>query len=126
MKIKPLSANILAIICCSAVLVSCASNRRGPIVDMKGVDRDEYYADLQECESYADEVQVAERAAGGAVTGAVVLGTLGAILGNSNTAERMGGAGAVTGGVSGAADGMAERRVVVRNCLRGRGYRVLN
>jgi hypothetical protein len=39
---------------------------------------------------------------------------------------RSAGVGAVGGGVQGAASGMRERDQVIHNCLRGRGYRVLN
>lgn len=51
---------------------------------------------------------------------------LGAIAGNSGTAERAAGVGGVIGGAKGAGSGLRERDRVVKNCLRGRGYRVLN
>jgi hypothetical protein len=44
----------------------------------------------------------------------------------SNSAERGAGVGAVTGGVRGTQDGIREQEKVVKQCLRGRGYRVLN
>lgn len=53
-------------------------------------------------------------------------GALGAIAGNSGTAERAAGVGGVIGGAKGAGSGLRERDRVVKNCLRGRGYRVLN
>ena len=121
---------ILVVGLLTVLLVSCAGNRRlgrsEPIVDMKGVDQVAYRQDLAECRAYADEVNVAGRAAGGAVGGAVVGGIIGAVVGNSDTAERVAGVGAVTGGVSGTGRGLEERGRVVRNCLIGRGYRVLN
>ena len=43
-----------------------------------------------------------------------------------NSAERGAGVGAVTGGVRGAREGVRETERVVKQCLRGRGYRVLN
>ena len=49
-----------------------------------------------------------------------------AIAGNSDTAERAAGVGGVIGGAKGAGSGLRERDRVVKNCLRGRGYRVLN
>ena len=58
----------------------------------------------------------------GALTGAAV----GAAVGNSDTAQRAAGAGAVVGGAKGTGRGVAERDRVVRNCLRNRGYAVLN
>ncbi|UWN48935.1 hypothetical protein ASALC70_01125 [Alcanivorax sp. ALC70] len=50
----------------------------------------------------------------GAVGGAVIGGVLGAIFGNSGTAGRMAG------------DAQQEKEQVLKNCMRGRGYRVLN
>ena len=51
---------------------------------------------------------------------------LGAIFGNSGDVARGAGAGGVVGGARGAASGEREKDQVLRNCLRGRGYRVLN
>ncbi len=97
-----------------------------PIVDTKGVDPEVYEADLQECYVFADEVQAGRKVAIGAATGAVVGGVIGAAAGNSNTAKRGAGVGAVTGTLPGAGDVMQERERVVRNCLSYRGYLVLN
>ena len=99
-------------------LVACQSGRgplySGPIIDPQGVDMGRYQADLTECEAIADQVPVGERAVAGAAVGAAVGGVVGGIMGNRRTA------------VQGAASGMRERDQVVHNCLRGRGYRVLN
>lgn len=65
-------------------------------------------------------------AAGGALGGAVIGGALGAIFGNSSTAGRMASGGAVIGGAGKAGEAEQEKGQVLRNCLRGRGYRVLN
>ncbi|HEX4881005.1 MAG TPA: glycine zipper family protein [Porticoccaceae bacterium] len=112
-----------------ALAVGCAGQRRGEdrvIVDMQGVDRYAYRQDLADCEAYADEVRVGRRAAGGAVAGAVIGGAVGAIAGDHHTAERAAGVGGVVGGAKGVGSGLRERDRVVKNCLRGRGYRVLN
>lgn len=105
-------------------LGGCAS--RAPIVDQKGVDQAAYQRDLAECQGYADQVAVGKQAGAGALGGAAVGAALGAILGNSDTVERAAGSGAVVGGARGAVAGTRERSQVVKNCLRGRGYRVLN
>ncbi len=97
-----------------------------PIVDMQGVDTVQYHLDLEECDQYAEQVSVGQRVGAGAVAGAVIGGAVGAAVGNSNTAQRSAGAGAVIGGARGGADGFRERNYVVRNCLRNRGYAVLN
>ena len=111
-------------------LTGCAANQPfndEPIIDRKGVDMNQYYADKADCEAYAAEVRTGEKVARGAVAGAVVGGAIGAIVSRGhNSAERGAGVGAVTGGVKGAQEGIRESERVVKQCLRGRGYRVLN
>jgi hypothetical protein len=97
-----------------------------PIIDTQGVDMSAYAEDLAQCRDYGQQVQVGQSAGRGAAGGAVMGGVVGAIFGNGATAARTAGAGGVGGGVSGASRGYAERRAVIRNCLMGRGYRVLN
>jgi outer membrane lipoprotein SlyB len=96
------------------------------IIDIKGVDMQYYQQDLQECQGFATQVPVAGKATKTAVGGAVVGGVVGVIVGDSGTAKKGAGVGAVTGAVKGTSSGYRERRQVVKNCLRGRGYRVLN
>jgi len=107
------------------LMTGCASK---PIVDMKGVNRAQYEQDLGECGQYADEVQVARKAAGGAAAGAAVGAAIGVIWDghNGNSVGRDAATGAVLGGAGGAGGGVKERDDVVKNCLRGRGYKVLN
>ena len=113
------------------LVAGCASNRNLPgnsglIIDTQGVDMTSYNEDFQDCQAYADEVPVGERAASGAVAGAVVGGAIGAVLGDGRGAERGAGVGAISGGVRGAQSGLSERDQVLKNCMQGRGYRVLN
>ena len=96
------------------------------IIDRKGVDMARYEQDLAECREYGSEVKTGEKAAKGAVSGAVVGGLIGAAVGNSRDVERGSGAGAVTGGAKGISQGEREEQAVVKRCLRGRGYKVLN
>lgn len=97
------------------------------IIDRKGVDMARYEQDLAECQGYAEEVATGEKAAKGAASGAVIGGAVGAIAGGSrSSAGRSAGVGAVTGGASGVAEGERDKVRVVKNCLRGRGYKVLN
>ena len=110
----------------------CANGYRGYggpkeiIIDTQGVDLDAYYDDLGDCEQYARNVDVGAETTEGAVAGAVLGGVLGAVLGNSNSAQRSAGAGAVVGGVKGNQGARHEQERIVRRCLSGRGYRVLN
>ena len=98
-----------------------------PIIDRKGVDMAKYAIDKAECQQYAEEVKQGEKVARGVIGGAVVGGAIGAIVNrSSNSAERGAGVGAVTGGVRGTQEGIREQERVVKQCLRGRGYRVLN
>jgi len=110
------------------LLAGCAgrAQRSEPIVDMKGVDSARYQTDLAECRQYAEQVPVGADAATGVVAGGVLGGAVGAIAGNSDTAKRSAGVGAVLGGARGTAGALRERNQVVRNCLRNRGYSVLN
>ena len=96
------------------------------IIDRKGVDPAKYEQDLAECRAYSTEVKTGEKAARGAASGAVVGGMVGAVVGNSRDAERGAGVGAITGGARGVSEGTRQEVQVVKQCLRGRGYRVLN
>ncbi|MFN3164565.1 MAG: hypothetical protein ACE37N_14095 [Pseudohongiellaceae bacterium] len=108
------------------VLSSCQGLRDAPIVDMQGVNVAQYNRDLAACQQYAEQVAVGQDAARGAVAGAAVGGAVGAVVGNSTSAQRGAGVGAVAGGARGAARGVREQERVLRRCLSGRGYRVLN
>lgn len=112
-------------------VAGCASHRdyydsQHVVVDMQGVDPYRYEVDLADCEDYAYEVNIGKRTAGGAVEGAVVGGVVGAAVGDSNTAGKAAGAGAVLGGFKANKRARYEQRRIVKNCLHGRGYRVLN
>jgi len=97
-----------------------------PIVDMKGVTLADYETDLAECDEYAKEVEAGKQVAIGAAAGAAVGGLMGASIGNSDRAKRSAGAGATYGGARGGMRALNESNKVVRNCLRNRGYVVLN
>jgi hypothetical protein len=97
----------------------------GVIVDTKGINMAQYQDDLRECGYYADEVRTGEKVATHAAGGAVVWGAVGAIWGRGNTAESAA-SGAVVGGAHGVHESIRERQRVIKNCLRYRGYKVLN
>ncbi len=120
-----LTASVVVLV---ALLAACAhqSSSNGVIIDRQGVNMNRYYDDMADCEQYAEEVQVASRTAKQSAGGAIVGGALGAIWGNSDTAARGAGAGGLLGGVKGFSQASREKQQVVKRCLRGRGYRVLN
>ena len=111
-----------AIACIVIGVTACAANPN-PIVDRKGVDPAAYQRDLAECSAYADEVQIAAGAAKGAVAG----GAYGAAVGSINGRAAEGaGTGAISGAAWSALEADREKQRVVKRCLSGRGYRVLN
>ena len=105
-------------------LTGCASHK--VIIDREGVDMSKYDHDLAACQSYAEEVATGEEAGKGAVGGAVIGGAIGVILGGRRGAETLAGVGAVSGAARGGGHADREKDQVVKNCLRGRGYKVLN
>ena len=99
-----------------------------PVVDRKGVDENQYQQDLAECQNLSTEAEAsgakgAKKAAGGAAVGAL-LGLVGG--GNSTNIAQAAGIGGVIGGASGLYSGNADKQNIIRRCLSGRGYRVLN
>lgn len=122
---KPVSFLLFLPFLFSVFLAGCARNQI--VIDRQYVDMAAYERDLAECRSYAEETgSVGADAAKGAVGGAVVGGAIGAVVGNSRTAGKLGGVGAITGGVRGGAKSRAEKNRIIKRCLSGRGYRVLN
>jgi outer membrane lipoprotein SlyB len=96
------------------------------IIDEKGVNMAQYEQDLAECRSYGEQVATESKMAKGAGSGALVGGLIGAIVDGGEGAARGAGVGAVTGGAKGARSGDQEEVQVVKRCLSGRGYRLLN
>ncbi len=105
-------------------VAGCGSRPHQVIIDPKGVDMGLYQQDLNSCTQIAEQVE--QKAGESAVAGAVIGGVVGAAVGNSRTAQKVAGVGAVRGGVGGAIQTDKEKKRVVRNCMRGRGYKVLN
>lgn len=121
--VKYLLYSLLA--ACIVATAGCGARRGGVVIDPAGVDMAQYHQDLGECQQISKQVD--GKAVGGAVGGAVVGGAVGGILGDSsNTAKKGAGAGAVLGVARGARATRQERQTVVKNCLRNRGYAVLN
>ena len=96
------------------------------IIDKKGVNMSRYKQDLAECRGYSSAVKTEEKGARGAASGAIVGGAIGAITGGGDGAARGAGVGAVGGGARGINEGERTEVKVVKRCLRGRGYNVLN
>lgn len=120
--ISKFNATYIAVALVATVLGGCASHP-DPIIDTKGVDIAKYELDLADCKSYADNIGVTDGAAKGAVVGAAVGAAVGAITGN---AARGAGYGGVSGGAQSGLNNKRAKEQVVKKCISGRGYRVLN
>ena len=97
-----------------------------PIVDTQGVDFNRYESDLKACQGYATQTASAgESAVGGAVSGALLGGLLASAAGKGYSRTNTAQVGAVTGAVSAGAQGETSQRNIIRRCLAGRGYKVL-
>ncbi len=120
-----LSPRFAIVLLATALAAGCAAHP-DPIIDMKGVDIDQYNEDWAECESYTEEVAVAQGVAKGAGLGAAIGAAAGAIGGNSSDVAESAGVGALYGGTRSGLDADREKQAVFKRCMRGRGYRVLN
>ena len=111
-------------------LYGCASFR--PICDMRGIPQWEYDADLADCRLYAERISPGASMAAGAGIGAGIGALTGLIVGTAFgvDAGQLAGFGAILGGLHGAAAGggaAAQSQMdIIKNCMRGRGYNVLN
>lgn len=119
----------IAIAVCLA-LAACASRPMGenyrPVIDTKGVDAARLENDLRECQAYAATVAgAAEQAMAGAVAGALLGTLLAAAAGGGYSRNQHAAVGAVAGMSGGAVAGERDQRDVIRRCMAGRGYNVL-
>lgn len=121
----------MAFVLTMMILSACADYK--PVVDPQSVqDTDQFYRDQAECEAIARQGAPGGRevAKGAVVGGAVGTGT-GALLGTiaGDTVEGLA-YGAVIGGLAGGARGTYKKNEayenIYRNCMYGRGYKVLN
>lgn len=107
----------------AGVMIGGCSAHPEPIIDTKGVNMAMYERDLVECQQFAAQIEPAKGVAKGAVAGAAVGAAIGAIRGNAGEAAAVG---AVSGGATSAVKADDDKQGVVKRCLRGRGYKVLN
>lgn len=119
------------VIVLAALLTGCSTVAYRPIVDMKGVDRSAYEEDLKSCNFYAGMKDPLNDAFTGAMVGAALGAAYGALVGNAYGDVGYGASygaqvGALTGGVATGAQGLSTQQAIVRRCLHGRGYNVLD
>ena len=120
---------------CFCLVSGCISTQSGsifdsgsgkPIVDTKGVNMTQYELDLEECSTFSEDISTGKSIAKGTVTGAAVGAVIEAIADNARSRRDGIEVGAVTGGTKSGISAVQEKEQIVRRCLRGRGYKVLN
>ena len=119
----------LTITLAAAILVGCAApmHQYQPLID-GGTNTEQYQRDLQDCRAYAMTKPSAENSAAagaifGALAGVAILAVGGGRHGFGNEAA---GIGALLGGVEGYNKGAQGQQGIVKRCLAGRGYKVLD
>jgi hypothetical protein len=115
------SLNLLFNALIVAVLISACASK--PIVDTYNTDMVQYQKDLADCEHVADQVESGKITGKSAAFGAGAGAAYGVIGGDIGAATATG---AVTGGAGGLLKSDNEKAKVTKNCLRHRGYAVLN
>jgi outer membrane lipoprotein SlyB len=114
----------LAILAATLLAAACTYN---PIIDPKTSHHPEnFQSDLAECRQFAEQTPAGGDVAGGAAIGAAIGAGFAVATGHPDSAGRSAGGGAVLGGARGAGNSNREKKMIVRNCLKGRGYAVLN
>jgi hypothetical protein len=103
------------------------------LVDPKaeGYDPAQYERDNAECNRLGNKRSVGQNTADGAVGGLLVGAALGAVVGSAYNDTGYGAAygaalGTTTGAAQGASEGIQRHDNIVRECMRGRGYTVLD
>ena len=120
---------IVTIAVAAALLAGCAAPMHSyqPLVDGDTTST-QYLLDLEECRAYAMTKPSAESSAAvGAIVGAlagVAMLALGG--GRGGWGNEVAALGAAAGGVQGYVEGAQGQQNVVKRCLAGRGYRVLD
>ncbi len=97
-----------------------------PIIDTKGVNISQYEIDLEECSIFSEDISTGKSIAKGAVTGAAVGAVIEAITDDTRSRRDTMEVGAVTGGAKSGIRAIREKEQILKRCLRGRGYKVLN
>jgi len=114
-------------------LSGCVANNSGsifesskPIIDTKGVNISQYEIDLEECSIFSEDISTGKSIAKGAATGATVGAVIEAITDDARSRRDAIEVGAVTGGAKSGMRAIREKEQILKRCLRGRGYKVLN
>jgi len=125
---------LIAIALTACLLSGCAADMQNgpngvtfnyvPVIDTQGLNPETYNRDLAECNTYASNL--AKKAAQAAVAGAIFGALLGAAVAGGRGAAFGAGVGAANGIGYGAVAADQRNRLIVGNCMRGRGYTLLS
>ena len=114
-------------------LSGCVANSSGsifesskPIIDTQGVNMSQYEIDLEECSIFSEDISTGKSIAKGAVTGAAVGAVIEAITDDVRSRRDAIEVGAVSGGAQSGIRAVREKEQILKRCLRGRGYKILN
>ena len=114
-------------------LSGCVANSSGsifesskPIIDTKGVNMSQYDIDLEECSVFSKDISTGKSIAKGAATGAAVGAVIEAITDDVRSRRDAIEVGAVSGGANSGIRAVREKEQILKRCLRGRGYKILN
>lgn len=109
------------------VLTGCATTPRGadlvPLVDMRGKSEAAFASDLSDCRGYAAARMTAVR---GAVLGAIAGALIGGAVAPRGYRNYSASNGAVLGTAAGAAHANDTQESIIKRCMAGRGYNVLD
>ena len=104
------------------VLAGCSAHPE-PIIDPGGVNMAAYETDLEQCTAFSEQIRIEKGVAKGAAGGAAIGAATGAISGDVSSGA---GYGAIWGATRYGTEADRDRQMVVKRCLRYRGYQVLN
>ena len=114
-------------------LSGCVANSSGsifesskPIIDTKGVNMSQYDIDLEECSVFSEDISTGKSIAKGAATGAAVGAVIEAITDDVLSRRVAIEVRAVSGGAKSGIRAVREKDQILKRCLRGRGYKILN
>ncbi len=87
---------------------------------------EQYKNDLEECSSFSEDISTGKSIAQGAATGAAVGAVIEAITDDSRGRRDPIEVGVVSGGAKSGIRAVREKEQILKRCLKGRGYKVLN
>lgn len=107
------------------ICAGCATRgaNYSPTVDLQNKDQAAYYQDLYDCRKFAENTV---GPGGGAIGGAVFGGLFMALLAPSGYKNDWARSGAMVGTAGGAVGAGDNQETIIKRCLMGRGYSVLN